>query len=398
MQVVDTVVHLLPAQKAFRRSDAPYRGFVGGIGAGKSWVGALDLIRRAQPGRLYMVIAPTYPMLKDASLRTFVALLQQFKLRHEINRSEMTVTFAGREVLFRSADNPDRLRGPNISGIWMDEASQVSREAFDVAIGRLREGGRHGWLSATFTPKGRSHWTYEVFGKRSPGTDLFHAPTSSNRFIPASFVANLREYYVGLRADQELEGLFVNVEGAEWPAEYFPDDIFFSQWPSDIEHKVVALDPSKGKDASSGDYSALVALGRCRDGFLWVEADLARRHTSRIVADTVDLQRHYRAHVVAVETNQFQELLADDIDRQAREAGVMMPVVHVDNRVNKQVRIRRLGPYLARRQLRFHDDPSTRLLVQQLRDFPEGEHDDGPDGLEMAVRVLGDLLAGVYDE
>jgi hypothetical protein len=38
--------------------------------------------------------------------------------------------------------------------------------------------------------------------------------------------------------------------------------------------------------------------------------------------------------------------------------------------------------------LRFkRDSAGARLLVRQLRDFPNGDHDDGPDALEMAVRL-----------
>ena len=65
----------------------------------------------------------------------------------------------------------------------------------------------------------------------------------------------------------------------------------------------------------------------------------------------------------------------------------------INNTVNKQVRIRRLTPYLAQGRLRFKgDSPGARLLVEQLRDFPLADHDDGPDALEMAVRLAGDLL------
>jgi len=38
--------------------------------------------------------------------------------------------------------------------------------------------------------------------------------------------------------------------------------------------------------------------------------------------------------------------------------------------------------------------PGTRLLVDQLRDFPAGDHDDGPDALEMALRLAEQLAAG----
>ena len=64
-----TTIRLHPAQQAFLRSNALFRAFCGGIGSGKSWAGSYDLIRRAKPGRLYLILAPTYSMLSDATFR-----------------------------------------------------------------------------------------------------------------------------------------------------------------------------------------------------------------------------------------------------------------------------------------------------------------------------------------
>jgi hypothetical protein len=34
------------------------------------------------------------------------------------------------------------------------------------------------------------------------------------------------------------------------------------------------------------------------------------------------------------------------------------------------------------------------LLVEQLQEFPIGDHDDGPDALEMAIRLAAEVLHG----
>ncbi len=58
------------------------------------------------------------------------------------------------------------------------------------------------------------------------------------------------------------------------------------------------------------------------------------------------------------------------------------------------MRIRRLTPYLARRQMRFkRHSRGAQLLIEQLRDFPYADHDDGPDALEMAVRLASRLMS-----
>jgi predicted phage terminase large subunit-like protein len=97
-----------------------------------------------------------------------------------------------------------------------------------------------------------------------------------------------------------------------------------------------------------------------------------------------------------VEANQFQELLCGEFAAEFARRGIhhIVPAA-IHNQASKLVRIRRLGPYLSQRRLRFlRDSPSTRLLVDQLRDFPTTAHDDGPDAFEMALRLAEDVWHG----
>jgi predicted phage terminase large subunit-like protein len=163
--------------------------------------------------------------------------------------------------------------------------------------------------------------------------------------------------------------------------------------------RAIALDPSKGKSDKHGDYSAIVRAGLCNEGLIWVEADLVRRPVSRIVDDLLRHAAEYVPQCVAIETNQFQELLAGEVSRVASERGIALPIVPVENRINKVVRIRTLTPLLAAGRIRFRGGhEGTRLLLEQLRQFPTGQHDDGPDALEMAVRMLAQMRFGVNTE
>jgi PBSX family phage terminase large subunit len=395
------VMELHAVQAAFLDRTSTLAGFVGGRGTGKTTIGAYDLLKRAKPGRRYAVVSPTYPMLRDASLEAFQEIATRFNYIHNWNASNMIATLGnGAKVMFRSASDPDRLRGPNLSGIWLDEASQIKREAFDIAIACLREGGEQGWLSATYTPNGRTHWTYDVFHKGDRAEE-FHASTLDNPFLPPEFYETIRHQYSGLRAEQELEGRYVDIEGAEWPAEFFGDDIWFSEWPIKYHTKVCSLDPSKGRGTKYSDYSAFVSL-MFADGILYVDADLANnRHISTIADTAVDLQRKFGADKFVVEVNQFQELLMGSIKDAATRGAVLMPLEPIDNHVNKQVRIRRIGDYLSQGILRFKGGSlGAEILVNQLRDFPMGDHDDGPDALEMAVRALKEMteMRGLTEE
>ncbi len=200
--------------------------------------------------------------------------------------------------------------------------------------------------------------------------------------------------------EREKQNSPIQPELCEWPESYFDEGLWFDDWPEHLTVKTLALDPSKGSDARRGDYSAFVKLGVDRRGVLYAEADLARRPTPQIVADGVEHCRQFRPDAFGVEANQFQELLGAAFEEEFRRQGLLgvRPWL-VENQVNKQVRIRRLGPYLASRRLRLKSDsPATRLLLDQLRQFPVADHDDGPDALEMAIRLAAELLAGTRED
>ncbi|MGQ9504230.1 MAG: hypothetical protein ACUVQG_03835 [Thermogutta sp.] len=192
---------------------------------------------------------------------------------------------------------------------------------------------------------------------------------------------------------REKQNAPVSPELCEWPDEYFTDEIWFDAWPPDLKIRVAVLDPSKGSDARRGDYSALIFLAVDGQGRMFVDADLARRPMAQMIVDAADWCARWSVQAFGVEANQFQELLAEPLEAEFRSRGLVgfSPWL-IRNYTNKLVRIRRLGPLLARRILRFrHGSPGTRLLVEQLRTFPIGDHDDGPDALEMAVRLAGEL-------
>lgn len=205
-----------------------------------------------------------------------------------------------------------------------------------------------------------------------------------------------RDFYALDQQDPRSEG------GTEWGPECFPASAWFDDWPADeITFLTAGLDPSKGRDASSGDYSAFVAVARGRDGTLWVEADLARRPTPRIVADGYDFCRRVARECgrplegLGVESDQFQELLADLFVAEGKRTGFTLPVYKMlTGGVKKEVRIRRLSTDVVNRHFRFRNTPGTRLLVRQLEQFPNGDHDDGPDALEYARRLAVHLWNG----
>lgn len=193
--------------------------------------------------------------------------------------------------------------------------------------------------------------------------------------------------------EREKQGSPIDPTRCEWPESYFGEHAWFAEWPKRMTLRVIAIDPSKGSDARTGDYSAIVMLGVDEQGVLHVDADLERRPTAQMAADGVTHYMAFQPNAFGVEANQWQQLLAGEFVAEfARQGVVGMTPCEIHNHTNKAMRIRRLGPYLSQRRLRFRrGSAGAALLVDQLRDFPIGAHDDGPDALEMALRLAEEV-------
>lgn len=197
--------------------------------------------------------------------------------------------------------------------------------------------------------------------------------------------------------ESEKQNNPIDPSKCEWAADLFDgDDMWFDEWPEDPQIVVMALDPSKGKKDKQGDFQAIVTLAVGQDACLYVDADVSRRPVDAMVERFVEIARENLPHVAVVEDVQFQELLLPEIEEVARREELLVPVEGISTGgINKVARIRRLGPYISRRRIKFRRRSSGASLVRtQTMDFPAGDHDDGPDAMEMAIRKAEQLLAG----
>lgn len=187
-----------------------------------------------QPGESGIITAPTYPMLRDASRKEFFHWLPRYLIR-DWNKSENNLTLVnGSEIAFRSADNPDSLRGPNRAWAWMDEPRNLrDRETFDIVTAQLRRGRGNCWL--TTTPAGIFHWMYTLFVEAPlPKSQIINVIMEENPHTSPEFKARMRAQYTGAFARQELDAEWVSFEGRVYDnfsltdnvteaAEYNPD-------------------------------------------------------------------------------------------------------------------------------------------------------------------------------
>jgi len=202
----------------------------------------------------------------------------------EYNRSEMRVLFRnGSELLFRSADNPDRLRGIDLDYAWIDEGAMCPAATWDIVIGRLRAHGKAGPCWVTTTPKGRNR-----LYQRQAQMTVFRASTKDNPYLSPEFVKSLEQAYTGDFARQELLGEFVTFEGLVYP-EFSRDVHVIQQVPDGLRGWIV------GVDEGYTNPTVLLLVGFDNDGRAYVVSEWYRRNVLQdvVLEEAWELQCKY---------------------------------------------------------------------------------------------------------
>lgn len=158
-------------------------------------------------------------------------------------------------------------------------------------------------------------------------------------------------------------------------------------------------DPSLGKNKKS-DTSSIFALAKdLSTGYIYVViADIAKRKPDQIINDAIEasrrLKRDYKRpyYKFGVETVQFQYFFADIMRQKSAEEGEYLPIEEINSVQNKDARIQSLQPYVKNGYLKFSNKHKT--LLKQMMEYPMGKNDDGPDGLQMGVKLAMDIKVG----
>lgn len=202
---------------------AKYIAYVGGVGSGKSLIGCITMLAIAVQypgdyliGRMYM------PELRITTMKTFLEicppdLIEEYRVADAIVKIKAAGGYS--TILFRQLEEPDKLRSLNLSGAYVDEASQISEQAFMLLQSRLRGKGLRK-LILTTNPNGHDYiysWFVKQDGLTTPEVKakfkLIQAPSTENKHLPEGYVADLMATWSQERIKREIEGSFDAFEG-----------------------------------------------------------------------------------------------------------------------------------------------------------------------------------------
>ena len=280
--------------------------FQGGRGAGKTRAGAEWLAARAEAhAGLFALVGPTQHDVREVMVDGPSGLRNlPGRERPAYERSRRRLLWANGSAAYAfSAEEPERLRGPQFEAAWADELCIWPRPSETLAI--LRMGLRRGvapQLVVTTTPK-------PIPALRALRAEASCVVTQAATVVNAgnlapSFLDGLSALYGGTRlAAQELDGVMLEGDGALWKLA----DLVRARGgvAPKCERVVVGVDPPAGAGGCG-----IVVAGRVGDRF-HVLADRSALGLSPLgwATRVAEAAREFGASEIVAEANQGGDMV-----------------------------------------------------------------------------------------
>jgi phage terminase large subunit-like protein len=389
--------------------------YLAGRGAGKTRTGAETINRWAMPTpsltsgtyRRFGLVGPTAGDVRDVMIEGESGILETAPpdRRPHYEPSKLRLTWPNGAVAWlRSAEKPDRLRGPQAEVVWCDELAAWMRlnEAWTNLNMAIRLGALTRFLVTT-TPKPKAVVRELISDANTVitrGSTYDNAPNLADNFI-----IRVRRKYEGTRTGrQELHGeVLEEAEGALWTRsllELLRRRFGVDRIPA-MARIVIALDPADGK--SEGDEMAIAVAGLGLDHHYYVWWSEGSRVSPRSwMRRAVQLRHHYRADRIIAEVNHggaWIEAVLRTVDANA-------PYLAIHAAEGKRTRAEPVAALYEQRRVHHVmptpvgdpaiDNPFAELEDQMTNhEFKPGE--PSPDRLDAAVWAIAALQQGVGD-
>lgn len=357
------------------------RGF-GKTRTGAEWV--RSLVETGQAKRIALV-APTAADARDVVVEGESGILAisspWFMPVYEPSKRRISWPNGAIATLY-SADEPERLRGPQHDAAWCDElAAWRYPDAWDMLMFGLRL-GKDPRVVVTTTPKPTPIIKSLV---KTKTTVITKGSTFDNKVnLAPAFLNQILSKYEGTRlGKQELYAEILDDNpGALWNQRMI-DELRVRKYP-ELVRIVVAIDPAVTNDEDS-DETGIVVAGIGVDGHGYVLEDLSRKDSpdgwARIA---VQAYHQYQADRIVAETNNGGDMVEHTI--RTVDRSVSYKKLHAS-----RGKLTRAEPIAALyEQGRMHHVGNFGILEDQMCSWAPG--DPSPDRMDALVWAFTELM------
>jgi predicted phage terminase large subunit-like protein len=368
-----------------------------GRGWGKTRTGAETVREWSETFSHIGLIAPTKSDAREIMVEGVAGILAVFPqdrpARYIANRYRLEFPSGSVGTIF-TADEPERLRGPQHTKIWADElAAWRYPEAWDMAMLGLRLGSSPQAVITT-TPRptalirelrDRSRLDADPLGR----VVLTSGSTYDNAAnLAPAFLSEIVQRYEGTRMGrQELHAeILEEIEGALWTGRMI--EVSRRKKAPALTRTILAVDPATthGPDA---DETAITVAGKGEDGDFYVlDAEGLRASPEVWGSRVLSLYDQHDADMIVAETNQGGEMVAAVIRAVCSRTGRAVPRIKTVHA--KKGKVLRAEPVVALyEQGRVHHVGVLAVLEEEQTAFPvASDHDDRVDATVYALTEL----------
>lgn len=306
-----------------------------GRGGGKTRVGSEATHRMAKRVPRMALVARTGPDLRETMVEGESGILAtsppDFMPEWEPSRKKLTWP-NGAIALGYSAEEPDRLRGPQEYWAWLDEPAHYERitDVWDNLLFGLRL-GRHPWALLTSTPK-PSKWLKALMADDL--TRISRWSTYENlRNLAPSFKRTILKKYEGTRIGrQELDAEYLErVEGALWHGDMYE---YLEAMPDHFDRIVVGIDPAGTANKKSDD-TGLFVVGLIGDVILPLEDATGKYSPGGWATRAVELYDKWSADALVPEDNYGGDMVVEVLEKNGAKN---IRIIRVNSRRGKALR------------------------------------------------------------
>lgn len=299
----------------------------GGRGSGKTRTGSEITHRVTEKVPRIILIGATGPDLRETMVegRSGILATSPPGKRPEWEPSKKKLTWPnGCVAQGFSAEEPDRLRGPESGFIWADEPAHYDYvdDVWDNMQFGLRIPGFPPKIIATSTPL-PTPWMRALV--KAEDTITRRVSTYANLAnLSDVYRRKILEKYEGTRIGrQELHGeLLEDVEGALWQWTMF----HWTEEAPELVRIVVAVDPA-GTANQRSDETGIIVLGIGADKNLYVLADYTGKYSPEQWARIANTQyEEFKADAIVVEKTYGQDMVRFTLENSGYRDARIIPV------------------------------------------------------------------------
>lgn len=367
------------------------------------------------------VVAKSYKLVRIALLE-YLKVLRKCGLKKNRdyfwNKSEGVIEFPdGTMVEFRTADDPDNLRGPGIDILWLEEAAMLpSEEPWNVIRPALSD--KLGLLITTTTPKGKN-WLWEEFWKKladDPNQCRIEYTSIDNPYFAREEWEYAKLTYHPLMFKQEYMGEFEAMAGVALSGEWLHYYVTGKEAPL-IDDDDIRLVPKDGKLGVKTYMAVDPATGEGKDDFamslIGVAEDDSQVYLIKTFKEKIPFPEQvdkiaewaekYRPMYIGVEANAYQRVLVQQTYRLPGIPNITAVFTSGRDKDSKKKRILAMSPLFKTGRIRIHR--SQRDFIDQWISYDPDlskPRDDLLDATEIALSLAGillprDLAADAFD-